>query len=60
MDNLKLEVIQGSALSELKNIKMDSVDLMIADPPYNPGKDYGNTHDIKRFDEYIDFSIKWN
>lgn len=54
-----IEIITGDALTELGNIKTSSVDLVIADPPYNLGKDYGNNHDIKGFDEYIAFSRKW-
>ncbi len=54
-----IEIITGDALTELGNIKTSSVDLVIADPPYNLGKDYGNNHDIKGFDEYISFSRKW-
>ena len=37
----------------------NSIDLIIADPPYNLGKDYGNNHDLKAFDEYLDFSLTW-
>ncbi len=32
---------------------------IVADPPYNLGKDYGNNHDLKGFDEYLDFSKDW-
>mgnify|MGYP001577557121 CR=1 FL=1 len=54
-----IEIITGDALVELSNIKSDSVDLVVADPPYNLGKDYGNNHDIHGFDEYLSFSNKW-
>jgi len=54
-----IEIIAGDALIELGNIKMGSVDLIVADPPYNLGKDYGNNHDIQGFDEYISFSRDW-
>jgi site-specific DNA-methyltransferase (adenine-specific) len=33
--------------------------LIIADPPYNLGKDYGNNKDNKSFDEYMTFSRDW-
>ena len=36
-----------------------SVDLVVADPPYNLGKDYGNNHDVQGFDEYLSFSREW-
>ncbi|MEN8219546.1 MAG: site-specific DNA-methyltransferase [Pseudomonadota bacterium] len=57
--NKSIKIIQGNAISELRQIKSDSVDLMIADPPYNLGKDYGNNHDLKGFDEYLEFSFSW-
>lgn len=54
-----IEIIQGDALIKLRKIEDSAVDVIIADPPYNLGKDYGNNHDLKNFDEYIDFSKKW-
>ena len=36
-----------------------SVDLVIADPPYGLGKDYGNDSDCLTGTEYIDFSRRW-
>ncbi len=55
----KQHIILGDSLVELKKIATESVDLVIADPPYNLGKNYGNNHDIKGFDEYLDFSRYW-
>ncbi|MBQ9575895.1 MAG: site-specific DNA-methyltransferase [Muribaculaceae bacterium] len=52
-------IILGDCLNELKSINSNSVDLIIADPPYNVGKDYGNKSDKQDFDNYIDFSKKW-
>lgn len=49
----------GDALSLLKDIDDSSIDLIIADPPYNLGKDYGNNHDLKGFEEYIEFTKSW-
>jgi len=54
-----IEIITGDALIKLENIKTGSVDLIVADPPYNLGKDYGNNHDIQGFDEYLLFSRNW-
>ena len=55
----KQEIIFGNALEELKKIESESIDLIVSDPPYNLGKDYGNNHDIKGFDKYLDFSKEW-
>lgn len=49
----------GDALEKLTEIPDESFDLIIADPPYNLGKDYGNNHDLKGFDEYLAFSSQW-
>lgn len=53
------QIILGDALEKLKDFSNESFDLIIADPPYNLGKDYGNNHDIKGFDEYLTFSRQW-
>ena len=49
----------GDALSLFKQIEDNSIDLIIADPPYNLGKDYGNNCDYKEFDDYIEFTKNW-
>lgn len=54
-----IEIITGDALVELSKMDAESVDLIVADPPYNLGKDYGNNHDIQGFDEYLEFSRGW-
>jgi len=55
----KTEIIVGDALVEMGKIKSNSVDLIVTDPPYNLGKDYGNNHDVQGFDEYLSFSRNW-
>jgi len=54
-----LEIMEDDALKRLKKIDTQSIDVIIADPPYNLGKDYGNNNDQKTFDEYIYFSREW-
>lgn len=53
------KIILGDAIDVLAQFESESVDLIISDPPYNLGKNYGNNHDIKGFDEYLNFSRKW-
>ena len=53
------QIQTGDALKSLKLIESESVDLIIADPPYNLGKNYGNNHDVKGFREYLEFSEAW-
>lgn len=55
----KIEILQGEAIEKLKDLRNESVDLVIADPPYNLNKDYGNKSDRKSFDEYINFTKDW-
>jgi len=54
-----IEIRTGDALEMLKDVESNSIDLIIADPPYNLGKDYGNNHDIRGFEEYLNFSKAW-
>ncbi|MFL5809324.1 MAG: DNA-methyltransferase [Flavisolibacter sp.] len=54
-----IEQINGDAIEVLKTIPSGTIDLVIADPPYNLGKDYGNDSDIKDFDAYMDFTRSW-
>ncbi|MDD6784490.1 MAG: site-specific DNA-methyltransferase [Prevotellaceae bacterium] len=58
MDKI-INIIHGDCLTELKAINDNSVDLIIADPPYNIGKDYGNKSDKQDFDSYLNFTKSW-
>lgn len=55
----EIEIILGDAIQELKKMESCSVDLVIADPPYNLGKNYQNNFDNKTFEEYLEFSRGW-
>jgi len=54
-----IRIVNGDAIIELRSIASESVDLIIADPPYNLGKDYGNNFDNKEFSEYLTFLNEW-
>ncbi|MDB5337393.1 MAG: restriction endonuclease [Planctomycetaceae bacterium] len=54
-----LQLIQGNCTDELKTLKSASVDLIIADPPYNLGKDYGNGSDSMSVENYLTFTREW-
>ena len=56
---MKLEIIEDDSLSYLKTIESSLIDVIVADPPYNLGKNYGNNNDQKTFDEYLNFSKDW-
>jgi site-specific DNA-methyltransferase (adenine-specific) len=49
----------GNALDLFRAIPDESVDLIIADPPYNLGKDYGNSNDTMDLEQYLAFSRAW-
>jgi len=43
----------------IKRIDDNSVDLILTDPPYCLGKDYGNDSDTKNSKEYLEWTYKW-
>ncbi|MBI1760773.1 MAG: site-specific DNA-methyltransferase [Acidobacteria bacterium] len=53
------QLICGDACKVLATLPDTSVDLIIADPPYNLGKDYGNNRDALSWQEYIEFTRTW-
>ena len=56
---LKLELICGDALEQIRYMEDESIDLVVTDPPYNLSKNYGNNNDKKEFEEYLEFSRAW-
>ena len=52
-------IILGDCTIELEKIASNTVDLIVADPPYNVGKDYGNGSDRQAFEDYMAFTRKW-
>jgi site-specific DNA-methyltransferase (adenine-specific) len=56
----KSKIIQGDTITLLKEIPKNlKFDVVIADPPYNIGKDFGNNNDNMHIDEYVNWSKKW-
>jgi site-specific DNA-methyltransferase (adenine-specific) len=51
--------ICGDAAVSMREFPTGSIDLIIADPPYNLGKDYGNNVDLKARHEYEEFTRTW-
>ena len=52
-------VICNDAIDEMAKLPDACVDLVIADPPYNLGKDYGNDMDNKSWQDYEAFTNSW-
>ena len=53
------KIILGDAVKELRKLPDDSCDVIIADPPYNIGKDFGNNTDSRELNEYIAWCQSW-
>jgi site-specific DNA-methyltransferase (adenine-specific) len=53
------KVINIDALEGIKMLPDQSVDLVIADPPYGLGKDYGNDSDKKEYAEFMRWTEQW-
>lgn len=46
-------------LEGMAELPKHSADIIIADPPYNIGKDFGNDSDKQTLENYINWSSKW-
>ena len=55
----KSHIILGDCVEKMKELPENSFDIIIADPPYNIGKDFGNNSDKQTMPEYIQWSKKW-
>jgi site-specific DNA-methyltransferase (adenine-specific) len=53
------QVFCEDALAGLARIPDGSIDLVLTDPPYNLGKDYGNASDRQSVDDYLAWTERW-
>lgn len=53
------KIFNQDALVGIKEIPNYSIDLIVTDPPYSLGKDYGNDSDKKNPRAYLDWTYKW-
>jgi len=53
------KIFNEDVLLGVKKIPDNSLDLIVADPPYCLGKDYGNKSDKLEPKEYLEWSKKW-
>ncbi len=56
---VKQDVIHGDALDVLPTLEDESAQIILADPPYNIGKDFGNKSDKQPMNEYLDWTERW-
>lgn len=53
------DVIQGDCMDILPTLEDSSAQIILADPPYNIGKDFGNKSDKQPMHEYLDWCESW-
>jgi site-specific DNA-methyltransferase (adenine-specific) len=56
---VRQDVIHGDTLVVLPTLEAESAQIIIADPPYNIGKDFGNDSDKQPMDEYLKWCDSW-
>ena len=59
MKEIKNKIFNEDVLLGIKRVPDNFIDLIIADPPYCLGKDYGNRSDKLEPKEYLEWSKKW-
>lgn len=52
-------ILCGDSLEILPTLEDNSAQIIIADPPYNIGKDFGNNSDKQPMEEYLKWCEKW-
>ena len=56
----KIQKIKNKdCIKGMKKLEDDSVDIIICDPPYNIGKDFGNDSDKQEMNDYLEWCDKW-
>jgi len=54
------KLITGDCVVEMRKMESESIDLILTDPPFNIGKEYGGVYkDNKKFDDYVDWCKTW-
>ena len=56
---MKGRLFNEDFLQSVHHLKDNSIDLVIADPPYSLGKDYGNNSDKKTPKEFLKWTEEW-
>ena len=59
MPNFINKIYNEDCIDGIKKIEDNSIDLILTDPPYCLGKDYGNDSDMKNPKEYLKWTYKW-
>jgi site-specific DNA-methyltransferase (adenine-specific) len=60
LNELKInEIYNEDCIIGMKKINSESVDIIICDPPYNIGKDFGNNSDKQDIQSYLSWCDMW-
>lgn len=59
VDSKIQKIINDDCITGMKKLQADSVDIIICDPPYNIGKDFGNDSDKQEMDKYLVWCEEW-
>ena len=53
------KIYNEDCITGMKNIESESIDIIICDPPYNIGKDFGNNSDKQKMQDYLIWCDEW-
>ena len=53
------KIVLGDAIRGLRELPSNSCDVIVIDPPYNIGKDFGNNTDKRELGEYVNWCKAW-
>jgi site-specific DNA-methyltransferase (adenine-specific) len=59
MEPGRQDIMLGDTLEILPTLESNSAQIIIADPPYNIGKDFGNDSDKQSMEDYLIWCEKW-
>lgn len=53
------QIILEDCITGMQRLESESADIIICDPPYNIGKDFGNDSDKQTMEEYLNWCDSW-
>lgn len=56
---MESQIIEGDCIDVMKTLEKESAQCVIADPPYNIGKDFGNDSDKQSMPDYLKWCDSW-
>src|SRR6201997_1356832 len=54
-----IQLLNRDFLTDVANIPDGSIDLIVCDPPYGLGKDYGNDSDMRSGEAFLAWTREW-